>query len=392
MNRSSTDPRWRGLFLAGAVGAALTAACIPLQVLLFIAWPPPASREVADWFRLFNENPVRGLLSMDLVMMVEQVLLVPVVISLWVLLRRRNASLMTLGATLWLAGGFLFIGSNTAFEMLSLARGYAAATTEAARAGYLAAGQGMLASYLDMGTGFVLGYVISSVGGLLAGVAMLRTAGWHAAGRVLLAGSCWGCASSCRSSASPSRSCRYSCSLPGTRSWLSASAGWPPRVVTPRPMRPGRPPPSRPRPDPAPTTPRRQHRGSPDHPGGPAGRPPPPRPRPWRRDRCPGVDRRPAGRADRRLARREVVARAALPADTANAVACTFWALALAGFVAAGLALAGVAVPVDALRPLALVSAIVSLAGIGLFLGTWPTFNTLAAIAVNVAVLVALLR
>jgi hypothetical protein len=192
MNRSSTDPRWRGLFLAGAIGAALTAACIPLQVLLFIAWPPPASRDVVDWFGLFNGDPVRGLLSMDLVMMVEQVLLVPVVISLWVLLRRGNESLMSLAAPLWLAGGFLFIGSNTAFEMLSLARGYEAATTEVAHAGYLAAGQGMLASYLDMGTGFVLGYVISSIGGLLAAGAMLRAAGWRMTGWVLLAGTLLG--------------------------------------------------------------------------------------------------------------------------------------------------------------------------------------------------------
>ncbi len=192
MNRSSTDPRWRGLFLAAAAGAVLTAACIPLQVLLFIVWPPPASRDVADWFGMFNANRVQGLLSLDLVMMVEQVLLVPLVIALWVLLRRGNESLMALGASLWLAGGFLIIGSNTAFEMLSLARGYEAATTEAARAGYLAAGQGMLASYFDMGTGFVLGYLITSVGGLLTGVAMLRTAGWHAAGRLLLAGTALG--------------------------------------------------------------------------------------------------------------------------------------------------------------------------------------------------------
>jgi hypothetical protein len=192
MSRSSTDPRWRGLFLAGAVGAVLTAACIPLQVLLFIVWPPPASRDVADWFGLFNANPMRGLLSLDLVMMVEQVLLVPLVIALWVLLRRRNESLMALGASLWLAGGFLIIGSNTAFEMLSLARGYGAATTEAARAGYLAAGLGMLASYFDMGTGFVLGYLITSVGGLLTGVAMVRTAGWHAAAWLLLAGTVLG--------------------------------------------------------------------------------------------------------------------------------------------------------------------------------------------------------
>jgi hypothetical protein len=129
---------------------------------------------------------------MDLVMMIEQVLLVPIVIALWVVLRRTSASLAVLGATLWLAGGFLLVGSNTAFEMLALARGYGAATTEAARAGYLAAGQGMLAGYLDMGTGFVFGYVVSSIGGLLAGAAMLRTAGWLATGRVLLAGTALG--------------------------------------------------------------------------------------------------------------------------------------------------------------------------------------------------------
>jgi hypothetical protein len=192
MTQSSTDPRWRGLFLAGAAGAILTAACIPLQVLLFIVWPPPASRDVADWFAMFNSNPVEGLLSLDLVMMVEQALLVPLVIALWVLLRRGNESLMTLGAPLWLAGGFLIIGSNTAFEMLSLARGYEAATTDAARAGYLAAGQGMLASYFDMGSGFVFGYLITSVGGLLVGAAMLRTASWHAAGWLLLAGTALG--------------------------------------------------------------------------------------------------------------------------------------------------------------------------------------------------------
>lgn len=38
-----------------------------------------------------------------------------------------------------------------------------------------------------------------------------------------------------------------------------------------------------------------------------------------------------------------------------------------------------------------MVSAIVSMLGIMLFIGTWPTFNTLAALGVNVAVLVALL-
>ena len=81
-----------------------------------------------------------------------------------------------------------------------------------------------------------------------------------------------------------------------------------------------------------------------------------------------------------------------LPPTTATAVACAFWAVALVGFAAAALAMAGVLVPANALRPLALGSAAVSLAGIALFAGTWPAFNTLAAIGVNLAVLAALVR
>jgi hypothetical protein len=80
-----------------------------------------------------------------------------------------------------------------------------------------------------------------------------------------------------------------------------------------------------------------------------------------------------------------------LPAGTAATVASVFWILSLIGFVAAALAFWGVLGPGEAWRPLAVVSAIVSMLGIVLFIGTWPTFNTLAALGVNVAVLVALL-
>ncbi len=79
----------------------------------------------------------------------------------------------------------------------------------------------------------------------------------------------------------------------------------------------------------------------------------------------------------------------ALPASTASTVASAFWILALVGFVAAALAFTGV-LPGEAWRPLAAASALVSLVGIMAFAGTWPAFNTVAALGVNVAVLVAL--
>ena len=116
-------------------------------------------------------------------MMVEQVLAVPIILALFLLVYRAAASATLLGAAAWLMGAILFLGSNTGFEMLALARGYAAAGA-ADQAAYIAAGHGMLASYWDMGTSFVFGYVLSAVGGILLGAALVRArvlgpvAGW----------------------------------------------------------------------------------------------------------------------------------------------------------------------------------------------------------------------
>ena len=77
-----------------------------------------------------------------------------------------------------------------------------------------------------------------------------------------------------------------------------------------------------------------------------------------------------------------------LAVPVATTVASIFWVLSTIGFVAAAMSFWGVLVPGDAWRQLALASSIVSALGIVLFFGTWPTFNTLAALAVNIAVLV----
>ena len=80
-----------------------------------------------------------------------------------------------------------------------------------------------------------------------------------------------------------------------------------------------------------------------------------------------------------------------LSGDTATAVASAFWIASLVGFVIAALSFWGVVVPSELWRPLAVASALVSAAGIVLFFGTWPVFNTLAALGMNVAVLASVL-
>lgn len=76
--------------------------------------------------------------------------------------------------------------------------------------------------------------------------------------------------------------------------------------------------------------------------------------------------------------------------SSAAVVASAFWLVTMAGFVIAALGFWGVIVPGGWWRPVAVGSAVVSMAGIGLFAGTWPTFNTLAALAMNIAVLAAI--
>ena len=186
MSAAHPEPRWQGLFAAAGAGAILTALFIPLQVIVFIASPPPTSHALGAWFDLFTRNPVLGLVSLDLLMMVEQVLMIPVVLAIWMLAHRASESAALLGTALWLAGGLLILSSNTGFEMLSLSRGYAAAPT-LEQATYLGAAQGMLASYWDMGTSFVFGYVMVSVGAILVGLAMVRARLFgRAAGRLLV--------------------------------------------------------------------------------------------------------------------------------------------------------------------------------------------------------------
>jgi hypothetical protein len=74
--------------------------------------------------------------------------------------------------------------------------------------------------------------------------------------------------------------------------------------------------------------------------------------------------------------------------QTAKVIALIFWGLSLIGFVAAALSFWGILVPGDIWRQIALISAFVSFTGIALFWGRWPLFNTLAAQAVNVAVII----
>jgi len=166
------DADWHWLFRAAGVAALLSAVCIPIQMIVFVAWPPPLNGSVGDWFRLFQTNRLIGLVDLDLLLVADNVLLIPILLAFYVALGRASESLMTIATALGLVGIVLFITSNPAIEMLSLSDHYAAATTDAQRTIYLAAGQALLAGW--QGTAFQVGYLLSSIAGIVIPVVMLR--------------------------------------------------------------------------------------------------------------------------------------------------------------------------------------------------------------------------
>jgi hypothetical protein len=142
-----------------------------IQIIVFVVWPPPGT--VEGYFMLFHNNWLLGLLSLDLLYIVNSVLLIPIYLALYIVLKRAGESSMLIAIVLGITGIAAYFASNTAFEMLSLSNQYAAATTDAQRAMFLTAGQVMLETYT--GTAFDIYYVLSTIVLFVFSVVMLRS-------------------------------------------------------------------------------------------------------------------------------------------------------------------------------------------------------------------------
>jgi hypothetical protein len=171
VNSAETDSRWESLYRVGGAATLLAAVTIPIAIIVYIVSPPPTT--VAGYFTLFQDNMLLGLLALDLLLIIAVVLSIPMVLALYVALRRASESFMVIALTLSLVGATAYFASNTSFNMLSLSNQYAAAATDADRAIFLAAGQAMLTIYT--GTAFHVNFLIGGAALLIISFVMLRS-------------------------------------------------------------------------------------------------------------------------------------------------------------------------------------------------------------------------
>jgi hypothetical protein len=165
------ESRWQWLYRLGGLAALITAIFIPLQVVVFMAWPPPTTAQ--GYFAVFQSNPLIGLLNLDLLLLIDQILGVVILVALYIALRRTSETAMALALALGLLAAAAYVASNTGINLLLLSKQYAAASTAAQRVMYLSAGESMLAIY--NGTAFHVSYILGAVVGTLSGVVMWRS-------------------------------------------------------------------------------------------------------------------------------------------------------------------------------------------------------------------------
>ncbi|MEV8222790.1 hypothetical protein AB0P16_10035 [Dietzia maris] len=180
---------WRGLVRTGAWAALASVGLIAVQIVVYLLWPPPDTVEA--FFRVLADNPVAGLLMLDLLYPVSNLLTLLLYAALAVVLWRVSRSAVVIALGLGGIGMAAYMSSPRPIEMLHLARAYAEAGP-AGEAALLATGEGMLATWT--GTAFDVYYVLNFAALLIFGILIYRstvfsraTAVWGLAAAVLMA-------------------------------------------------------------------------------------------------------------------------------------------------------------------------------------------------------------
>ena len=158
------------IYRTGRIAAAFMLGMVPVQIIFYLLWPHPTT--IIDWFALFNNNWILGLISYDLLYLLSMIASVFLYIALFFALYDMKQVLSLYGLTIGLIGLTIYFSSNTSFEMLALSKQYLNAMTEAEKGFLITSGQTL--NLIWKGTGYAVYYVLNGVALILFFLAMLK--------------------------------------------------------------------------------------------------------------------------------------------------------------------------------------------------------------------------
>ena len=164
------------LYRLGGFTALVMIALVILDIGISIAMPEESTTHtVIEWFNLFNDNALKASRELGILNVLNAVLGIPVIYSLYIAHYHVHRTYAGLALMLSLLGGAIYISSNAVLPMLDLSHRYLNAA-EADHPTLVAAGEALLTRGADFTPGSLPGFVIQSLASILIAYVMLRGA------------------------------------------------------------------------------------------------------------------------------------------------------------------------------------------------------------------------
>jgi hypothetical protein len=170
----SAEMRWKDLYRIGGVACIIVVALVMLAIIAFFIWPyAPGSAPTEDILIALQDDMLGGLVSLDTLLPVIELVTVLPLLALYVALKHVNESYALVALVLGLIAVVFFVVARPLSELVLLSEKYATATSEVARSQYVAAGEALLA--LFDGTAWITGTAFIGVSALISSLLMLRS-------------------------------------------------------------------------------------------------------------------------------------------------------------------------------------------------------------------------
>jgi len=163
------------LYRAGVMATTFMVTMIPVQIAFFLIWPHPTN--ILDWFTLFNNNWIIGLISFDFLYLLSMIAAIFLYIALFSALYEKQNSLSIFALIIGLIGLAIYFPSNTSLEMLSISKQYLHASTGYEQGLYIASGQTLYSIW--KGTAYSIYYVLNGIALILFFLAMAKNSNFR---------------------------------------------------------------------------------------------------------------------------------------------------------------------------------------------------------------------
>jgi hypothetical protein len=167
---TENSEKWKKIIKIGGIMAFVVISLIPIQLIVFVTFTPP--KTALGFLTLFQENWFVGMLSLDLLYILNNILLIFVYLGLLGALRKTDFSLILIAITLGLIGIASYFASTVIFEMQNISNLYVTAENSEIKNQLLSSAQTLIAKY--KGTSFVVYYVLNGITLLLISWIMLK--------------------------------------------------------------------------------------------------------------------------------------------------------------------------------------------------------------------------